>query len=555
MWSSSYSGQVNINVTGVNSCGNGTVSDNLAVMVNPIPSKANTPTGANTLCQNSSGKSYSIVGSTYALSYQWNLMPEEAGMISGSSTTASVTWANGFTGTANIKVLGVNNCGTGLYSDVIAVTINPLPLKADMPSGPTSLCQNPSNQNYTVNQTTNATSYEWVLGPDACGIISGTGATSSLNMDNNFTGNATLKVRGINTCGAGAYCDPLTVIVNSFPDKPSTPSGRTNLCQGEPLTKYTSLSSNAVSYNWSIDPATSANLQPLKDSVFVSWKSNYAGTAYLSVSAVNGCGSITSDLKPITVNAKPIAPSKPGVVDYCKNQKVILVSSNVSCDNILWYDLSRNYLFTGNTNTIETLREGKAFKVVAKNAIGCISDSTTILANIQDVKADFTADYMSILKGSKVTFSDNSKNAATTSWVFGDGFTSTQKSPFHFFNNAGSFDIKLIVSSAINCQDTLVKKNYIVVSGATGISTETALGMKVYPIPARDVIYVDTKQYTKENDILLKLYSINGEELVTKKLLPGTINEVDIHTLCAGTYLINITVNGVISSTKILKSN
>ena len=150
---------------------------------------------------------------------------------------------------------------------------------------------------------------------------------------------------------------------------------------------------------------------------------------------------------------------------------------------------------------------------------------------------------------------DNSTNANTALWEFGDGFTSTQKSPFHFFNNSGSFDIRLVVTSAINCSDTLLKKNYIMVSSPTGIKTETALAMKIYPIPTADMFYIDTKEYTKENSILFKLYSLSGEELVTKRLFTGTINEVDIHTLSSGVYLISINVNGLVTTTKIIKSN
>jgi hypothetical protein len=61
--------------------------------------------------------------STYATSYEWLLEPAEAGIISGTTTSAQVTWSSGFSGTATISARGTNDCGAGTYSQSYAVNV------------------------------------------------------------------------------------------------------------------------------------------------------------------------------------------------------------------------------------------------------------------------------------------------------------------------------------------------------------------------------------------------------------------------------------------------
>jgi len=47
-----------------------------------------------------------------------------------------------------------------------------------------------------------------------------------------------------------------------------------------------------------------------------------------------------------------------------------------------------------------------------------------------------------------VQFTDKSAYAATWSWDFGDGATSTDKNPIHTYLKAGTYTVKLTVTSA-----------------------------------------------------------------------------------------------------------
>ncbi|MCC6691144.1 MAG: PKD domain-containing protein [Bacteroidia bacterium] len=61
-----------------------------------------------------------------------------------------------------------------------------------------------------------------------------------------------------------------------------------------------------------------------------------------------------------------------------------------------------------------------------------------------------------------VKFTDKTTPApATWKWYFGDGNTSTSQNPTHIYNSTGTDSVKLVVTTAAGCKDSLTIKNYI----------------------------------------------------------------------------------------------
>lgn len=68
---------------------------------------------------------------------------------------------------------------------------------------------------------------------------------------------------------------------------------------------------------------------------------------------------------------------------------------------------------------------------------------------------------------------NSSSDVVNWQWNFGDSISGSNNTSFfpnpqHVFNNSGTFDVTLIVKSAIGCTDTIVKENYIFVDGPRG---------------------------------------------------------------------------------------
>ena len=83
-----------------------------------------TPQGADTVCTvENSQTAFTIPPADRALSYEWNISPDEAGTISGDSITGTVTWSQDFEGTATVTVRSVNYCGESNWSQPYFVQV------------------------------------------------------------------------------------------------------------------------------------------------------------------------------------------------------------------------------------------------------------------------------------------------------------------------------------------------------------------------------------------------------------------------------------------------
>lgn len=78
------------------------------------------------------------------------------------------------------------------------------------------------------------------------------------------------------------------------------------------------------------------------------------------------------------------------------------------------------------------------------------------------VNADFIADVTSAcIAPLSVQFANNSDNAATFTWDFGDGTTSTLREPSHNYTAMGQYDVKLIADGGACGIDSLTRVAYI----------------------------------------------------------------------------------------------
>lgn len=88
------------------------------ITVGTTPASPAPPSGIGYLCASWGNSTYSVTTLPGISTYNWSLNPSDAGSISGNgSTNITVVWATDFLGTAQLKVAGVNYCGTGDYSN------------------------------------------------------------------------------------------------------------------------------------------------------------------------------------------------------------------------------------------------------------------------------------------------------------------------------------------------------------------------------------------------------------------------------------------------------
>lgn len=108
----------------------GTIDYNLVTVpgfvgVQQSPTTPSPPVGETVLffCQQAGDNIYTTAGSPDATSYEWSINPVSAGNVTGTGTTATVTWSNSFNGNAQVIVQGLRaGCLSPPSSLNVAVT-------------------------------------------------------------------------------------------------------------------------------------------------------------------------------------------------------------------------------------------------------------------------------------------------------------------------------------------------------------------------------------------------------------------------------------------------
>ncbi|NVO20946.1 MAG: T9SS type A sorting domain-containing protein [Bacteroidetes bacterium] len=100
--------------------------------------------------------------------------------------------------------------------------------------------------------------------------------------------------------------------------------------------------------------------------------------------------------------------------------------------------------------------------------------------------ANFMGNPVNICDGGSVTFQDFSTGGAISwNWTFPGGVpgSSNEAEPTVVYNNPGLYDVTLIISNGTTT-DTLIKTAYVWVEYCTGVKTENAGNLTIYPNPA-----------------------------------------------------------------------
>jgi PKD repeat protein len=152
----------------------------------------------------------------------------------------------------------------------------------------------------------------------------------------------------------------------------------------------------------------------------------------------------------------------------------------------------------------------------------------------------FAADQTTILTGQSVLFTDYSTSMPLRwEWTFPGGTpgSSAQQHPGSVIYNAyGSYDVQLVVWN-VTGSDTLLRRNFITV-GALGIDQPMVNEINVFPVPARDVIFI-APSYSYRS---VMLRDLSGRLLLKPDASgpAGFTYQLDVSQIPPGLYLLEV---------------
>ncbi len=353
---------------------NGCYSNNAtkSITVTPTLAAPGSITGSANLCQNSTGKVFSIAAVSGATGYTW-LLPSGASITNGINTNSiNVTMG---TSSGNVIVTPTNTCGGSSSSSVLAVTISSaVPSAAGTITGTTPVCSGVSGVAYSIPSVSGASSYSWTL-PSGVTVAAGIGTNAvTLNWG---SAAGSVMVTPVNACGNGT-ASTLAVAINTVPSGAGTITGSVSVCAGQTLVAYNIPSSTgATGYTWTL-PSGSVISGGTGNSITATIGTT---SGNLSVVPSNGCGNGAGSNVFVTVNALPLILSTTPAA-RC-NTGSITLSAVASAGNIDWFAGSSggSSLATG-TSYSPAVTGTTTFYVQASNS-GCVSAvRTAVVATV-----------------------------------------------------------------------------------------------------------------------------------------------------------------------------
>lgn len=302
-----------------------------------------------------------------------------------------------------------------------------------------------------------------------------------------------------------------SIYVTNFGGIVTTPSADDTVCLGN--SAIVSVSHNAgvnADYDWDNGLG---NLQ--------SHTVTPTSTTTYSVIVTDSYGCEDTSATTIYVEVKPTVSLSDNQLQACVGDSIQLTAYGAT--NYIWSTGDTtdvmNYVAIGNETVTVTGYNGQCsdneqMVIVIKPSPTAVSDANTY----------------SINTGDSIFFYSTGSITSTTTWDFGDGFSSQESNPYHHFNFPGAYYV-ILTAEMGECEDSDTLLVYV---GTVSINEQTEQNIFVYPNPSTDYFNVEL-QYDAE----LSLFNTKGQ-LIKQQLLYQGENKIDITDLPKGVYFSTI---------------
>ncbi|MBN8702342.1 MAG: PKD domain-containing protein [Bacteroidetes bacterium] len=394
----------------------------------------------------------STLGSAAITTWLWDYGDGNSQTIA--TNTSTHTYTSG-TYPVTLIVTDANGC-TG--SVIKTTTVVPAPT-ANFTGSPASSCTAPLTTNFSSTSTINGTAtYAWTFGDG--------GTSTAQNPAHTYVANGSYTVKLV--VNQGGCIDSVVktnfVVVNKIAANFSVPSQ--TVCVGQSVNFTDASLPLASTAGWQFgDGSTSTSLNP-------SYAYNAAGVYSVTFVATDASGCSDTIVKPnfITVNANPVASFTATSTQGCSKPHSVNFT-DASTGAVAWqWDFGDGGGTSTQQNPVYSYTAEGSFNVslIVTNANGCTaSSSISSLVNISVPVINFSATPLLGCIPLPVTFTSSSTSTAVPitsyAWTFGDGNTQTTAATTatNTYNTQGFFTVKLVVTTATGCKDSLVQNSYV----------------------------------------------------------------------------------------------
>jgi len=291
-----------------------------------------------------------------------------------------------------------------------------------------------------------ASTYNWTFGNGSAG----TGNPVTANYTNAGVYNVSVTAVSANGCTASTTVNNAVTVLKPAGNFIATPRAG---CPGTTVQfTHSGSAANIVSWQWNFGDGTSSTLQnPIKTYNTIG---NY--NVFLVVTNSFGCKDTSYRGSYIKITSGAVAYTPPDTIMVCQAGSVTLLDPSTGSNSWNW-----NF-GNGTTSTLQnpavTYNTPGFYTVTLTTSMpgGC-SQTFNPFAIIQVIPYSpfpVQINTTTTCKPYGVTFNIATPNINVYAWDFGDGSTSSQASPLHYYANAGTYTVTLTMTVGAGCIET-----------------------------------------------------------------------------------------------------
>jgi hypothetical protein len=459
----------------------------IPVLASTAPSNVLTVVGTLTFCEGGSVRLQAATGTGFTYAWYRNNV-----LITG-ATTASYTIT-----TAGVYYAVITNGACATTTATRTVVVNPLPVAAVTPAGPTAFCNGGS---VVLNANTGAGfTYQWRMNS---GNI--TGATSP-SYTATVSGDYSVVISNGSCTNASS---DITINVSTMPVPVITPVGPSSFCQGGSVV-LDATTGAGYTYQWQLNGSDIAGATASAYSATLSGQ--------YTVIITNGACVATSAPITVSVTPAPVADITPaGPTSFCQGGEVLLNASRGTGYTYQW--TKDGVAIPGATNFQYAASASGDYAVDISNGI-CPASSAPVTVTVGAIPVAV----ITVTGG--VTMSTDPfagyqwyRNGVVIAGATAQTYTAVQDGYY-----------AVVVTDGLGCSAT----SPVQLITALDISHANPAGMavKVWPNPAVDMIHVEVPAVVD-----MTITAVDGKELIRN----NKAKQVDLSMLPPGIYLLRIT--------------
>lgn len=474
-------GTYTVTLTVSNAAGNSTSTQTDFIVVSTVPS-ANFTGSVNGLTVNFTNNT------SNATSYEWDFGDGET------STEANPSHTYAQDGVYEVTLIATNGCGSVTLDGQFTIVTPPT---AGFSAAQTSGCV-PFTVQFSNESSDNAANFSW-------SFPGGSPATSS---DPNPT---------VTYSAAGTYMVSLTVSnqagddtfeLTDYISAGTTPSAAFTSEVNSDTVSFTNTSTNATSYLWEFgdgETSTEADAHHIYQE---------DGAYEVTLTATNDCGSVTVTEIVVIATQGPVAAFSAESASGCAPLTVVFENlSSSNAENFEWTFPGGEPATSTEMNPTVVYNTAGIFDVTLTAANGQ-GNNTFTEAGFVVVNDVPTASFTTTANQGEVIFTNNSANATSYFWDFGDGETSTEANPTHVYAATGEYTVSLKAENecGFSSASQVVQ---IVITGAGEIPGISEINIFPNPNSGRFTLAISGEP---QAELELMFTNVIGQRLLNEKV-------------------------------------